>query len=287
MSEPSDQTEDPLAPGLYVAATPIGNLGDASARLLSVLRRADGVLCEDTRVTGKLLSAFGIKASMTAYHDHNADRLRPQVLDRLAAGKALALVSDAGTPLVSDPGFKLVRDARAAGHRVHAVPGPCAPIAALMVCGAPSDHFSFHGFLPKAGGARQAMLAALADRDETVMVFETAPRLASALADIAEVMGPRTVSVCRELTKRYEEAVTGEAGALAERYGASPTKGEIVLVIHPPEAAGPPDEAAVDVMLREALAAHRVKDAAGLVAERTGLPKRDLYARAQAIKDDG
>ena len=297
MSKPDEETTPdhpatdplapgPLAPGLYVAATPIGNLGDASRRLLDVLARADGVLCEDSRVTGKLLATFGIRARMTAYHDHNEDGLRPQVLARLAAGEALALVSDAGTPLVSDPGFKLVRAAREAGHAVHAVPGPSAPIAALMVSGAPTDRFSFHGFLPK-GAARRRALEEMAGRPETLTVFETAPRLASALADIADALGPRTVSVCRELTKRYEEVVTGEAAVLAERYEAAPTKGEIVLVIHPPREAPPPDEAQVDAMLRDALAEHRVKDAAAVVAEATGLPKRTLYARAQAIKDDG
>lgn len=283
---PDPLAPGPLAPGLYVAATPIGNLGDASRRLLDVLARTDGVLCEDSRVTSKLLSAFGIRARMTAYHDHNEDTLRPQVLARLAAGEALALVSDAGTPLVSDPGFKLVRDARAAGHAVHAVPGPSAPIAALMVSGAPTDRFSFHGFLPK-GAARRRALEELAGRPETLMVFETAPRLAGALVDIEDVLGPRTVSVCRELTKRYEEVVTGEAGALAAAYEKEPTKGEIVLVIHPPGEAPPPDEAEVDAMLRDALTEHRVKDAAAAVADATGLPKRDLYARAQRIKDEG
>ena len=284
-----EETHDtaPLAPGLYVAATPIGNLGDASGRLLDALARADGVLCEDSRVTGKLLAAFGVRARMTPYHDHNADAARPKVLARLAAGEALVLVSDAGTPLVSDPGFKLVRDARAAGHAVHAVPGPCAPIAALMVSGAPTDRFGFHGFLPKAKGARTAMLAELTARPETTMAFETAPRLAAALADIAEAMGARTVSVCRELTKRYEEVVTGEAAALAARFAEAPTKGEIVLVIHPAGGAPPPDEEAVDALLRAALAEHRVKDAAAAVAAATGLSKRDLYARAQAMKDDG
>ena len=281
---PAEPLAPPLAPGLYVAATPIGNLGDASRRLLDVLDRADGVLCEDSRVTGKLLSAFGIRAPMTAYHDHNADALRPRVLARLAAGEALALVSDAGTPLVSDPGFKLVRDARSAGHAVHAVPGPCAPIAALMVSGAPTDRFGFHGFLPK-GQRRRAALAALAGRDETLVFFETAPRLAGALADVAATLGPRTVSVARELTKRYEEVVTGEASALAERYEGAPPKGEIVLVVHPPGEAAPPGEAEVDAALREALREHRVKDAAALVAEATGLPRRDLYARAQALKE--
>ena len=287
VEETASTDDEPLAPGLYVAATPIGNLGDASARLLSVLARADGVLCEDSRVTGKLLAAFGIRARMTAYHDHNEDALRPQVLGRLADGAALALVSDAGTPLVSDPGFKLVRDARAAGHAVHAVPGPSAPIAALMVSGAPTDRFAFHGFLPKAAKARRDALSALAGRKETLMVFETAPRLAASLADIAEAMGPRTVSVCRELTKRYEEVVTGEAGALAERYAEAPTKGEIVVVIHPGTEAPPPSDAEVDAMLRDALATHRVKDAAAAVADATGLSKRELYARAQALKDDG
>lgn len=283
--ESAPKSAMPLAAGLYVAATPIGNLGDASARLLDVLRRADGVLCEDSRVTGKLLAAFGIKARMTPYHDHNADQLRPQVLARLEAGEALALVSDAGTPLVSDPGYKLVRDAREAGFAIHAVPGPSAPITALMVSGAPTDRFSFHGFLPKGSPARRKVLGGLAGRNETVMFFETAPRLAGALTDIDAALGARTVAVCRELTKKFEEVIEGEAWALAERFAETPTKGEIVLVIHPPGEAPPPSEADVDALLRDALKTHRVKDAAAQVAEATGLPKRDLYARAQAMKD--
>ena len=277
---------DPLAPGLYVAATPIGNLRDASPRLLDVLSRADLVLCEDSRVTGKLLSAFGVKARMLAYHDHNGDRVRPQVLERLGRGESLALVSDAGTPLVSDPGYKLVREARAAGHRVNAVPGPCAPIAALMVCGAPTAAFSFHGFLPRTDKARADALAPFRDRDETVLFFETAPRLASALAAVAKVLGARSVSVCRELTKLHEEVVTGDAGELAAAYEAAPPRGEIVLVIHPPAPTDAPAQADVDALLRAALGEHRVKDAAGIVAEATGLPRKALYARALELKDD-
>ncbi|MBB4657575.1 16S rRNA (cytidine(1402)-2'-O)-methyltransferase [Parvularcula dongshanensis] len=284
---PRRPSDDPLAPGLYVAATPIGNLGDASARLLDVLRRADGVLCEDSRVTGKLLSAFGIENRLQPYHDHNGARVRPGVLDRLRSGAALVLVSDAGTPLVSDPGYKLVREVRAAGLRVHAVPGPSAPLAALMVSGAPSDRFSFHGFLPRTQKARRDLFTSLGGRDETLLFFETAPRLASALSDLADALGPRTVSIARELTKRYEEVVEGEAAELAAAYEAAPPKGEIVLIVHPAEAAAPPDEESVDRQLREALRTHRVKDAAAFVAEATGLPRRGLYARAQALKDEG
>ncbi|WP_031551275.1 16S rRNA (cytidine(1402)-2'-O)-methyltransferase [Parvularcula oceani] len=276
--------DTPLQPGLYVAATPIGNLGDASARLLRVLRGADAVLCEDSRVTGKLLSAFGIEARLQPYHDHNGASVRPGILDRLEAGAALALVSDAGTPLISDPGYKLVREARARGIRIHAVPGPSAPLTALSVSGAPTDRFSFHGFLPAKTAARKSALSALADRQETLLFFETAPRLASALADIAESLGSRTVAVARELTKRYEEVVEGDAADLAARFAESPTKGEIVLIIHPPAPDAAPSEADIDALLREALAGHRVKDAASMVAKRTGLPKRDLYARALALK---
>ena len=277
---------DPLAAGLYVCATPIGNLGDASRRLLSVLARADGVLCEDTRVTAKLLAAYGIRADLSPYHDHNGARVRPGILEALRGGAALALVSDAGTPLVSDPGYKLVAEARAAGVAVHAVPGPSAPIAALMVSGAPTDRFSFHGFVPNKAKARGDAFAALAARNETLMFFDTAPRLAATLESLARVMPDRTVSVARELTKRFEEVVTGAPGALAERYAEAPPRGEIVLIVHPPEGgAGAPAD--VDGLLRAALAEHRVKDAAALVAEATGLPRRDLYARALALKAEG
>ena len=280
-SDPSNA--DPLAPGLYVCATPIGNLGDASRRLLDVLTRADGVLCEDTRVTAKLLAAYGIRASLSAYHDHNAAQVRPGILDRLASGAALALVSDAGTPLVSDPGYKLVAAARAAGLAVHAVPGPSAPIAALMVSGAPTDRFSFHGFVPGKEKARDEAFAALAARDETLTFFDTAPRLAATLESLSRVLPGRTVSVARELTKRFEEVVTGTPSDLAARYAGAPPKGEIVLIVHPPGA----DEAApadVDALLRAALADHKVKDAAALVAAATGLPRRDLYARALELR---
>ena len=276
----------PLAPGLYVCATPIGNLGDASRRLLDVLARADGVLCEDTRVTAKLLAAYGIRAALTPYHDHNAARVRPGLLDRLRAGAALALVSDAGTPLVSDPGYKLVAEARGAGLAVHAVPGPSAPIAALMISGAPTDRFSFHGFVPAKAKARDEGFAALAARDETLTFFDTAPRLAATLDSLARVLPDRTVSVARELTKRYEEVVTGNPARLAARYADAPPKGEIVLIVHPPtgDAIAPAD---VDALLRAALKEHRIRDAAALVAEATGLPRRDLYARALALRGEG
>ena len=276
---------DPLAPGLYVCATPIGNLGDASRRLLDVLARADGVLCEDSRVTAKLLAAYGIKAALSPYHDHNGAKVRPGILERLLGGAALALVSDAGTPLVSDPGYKLVAEARAVGVTVRAVPGPSAPLAALMVCGAPTDRFSFHGFADRTDKARDEAFARLAGRDETLLFFDTGPRLADTLASLARVMPARVISVCRELTKRYEEVVTGEPANLAARYADAPPKGEIVLVIHPPEEAVATHD--VDALLLAALADHKVKDAAGIVAEATGLPKRELYARALTLRAEG
>ena len=280
---PSAAPAAPLAPGLYVCATPIGNLQDASPRLLDVLARADLVLCEDSRVTGKLLSAFGIKAKLDAYHDHNGDRVRPGVLARLAASESVALVSDAGTPLVSDPGYKLVRAVREAGHAIHAVPGPSAPLAALMVSGAPTDRFSFHGFVPRTEAGRRSLFGALTERDETLTFFETAPRLAATLRVLGAVAPGRTVSVARELTKRFEEVVTDAADVLARRYEDAAPKGEIVLIVHPPEPVAP-DAAAVDEALRAALAEHRVKDAAAKVADATGLPRRDLYQRALALK---
>jgi 16S rRNA (cytidine1402-2'-O)-methyltransferase len=277
----------PLPPGLHVCATPIGNLGDASPRLVRTLSQADAVLCEDSRVTGGLLGHLGIEARMIPYHDHNGAAVRPRILEALENGAAYALVSDAGTPLVSDPGYKLVAEARARGVAVHAVPGPSAPIAALMVSGTPTHAFSFHGFVPAKDKARRDLFASLRARDETILLFETAPRLAVTLAAVAEVMGERQVSVARELTKRFEEVVTGAAPALAARYAEAGTKGEIVLVLHPPAGLPALSQEEVDARLRAALSEGKVKDAAALVAEATGLPRRDLYARALTLKAEG
>ncbi|HVV93534.1 MAG TPA: 16S rRNA (cytidine(1402)-2'-O)-methyltransferase [Hyphomicrobiales bacterium] len=277
-----------LAPGLHVVATPIGNLADASLRALQTLAAADLVLAEDTRVTRRLLDRYAIQVPLQPYHEHNAAEMRPRALARLEQGAALALVSDAGTPLVSDPGFKLVRAVLDAGLAVTTVPGPSAVLGALAVAGLPTDRFFFEGFLPPKEGARRSRIAALAAVPGTLVVFETAPRLAAALADLADLLGPRPAAVVRELTKAFEEVRRGALPALAAHYAGAPQpRGEIVLVIGPPAAPEAPDEEEVDRLLRAALAGGSVKDAAAAVAEATGLPRRELYARALKLGGAG
>lgn len=269
-------TATSLAPGLYVAATPIGNLGDVSRRLADTLAGADEVLCEDSRVSGRLLSALGIEAKLKPYHDHNGAQVRPGILAALADGARIALISDAGTPLISDPGYKLVAEARAQGTAIFAVPGPCAAIAALSIAGAPTDRFSFLGFLPPKQGARQRALSEVKARAETLVFYETGPRLGKMLADVAEVMGDRPVLIARELTKLHEETVAGTAAELAARYAEAPPKGEIVVVL-PAQAPAAPDDADVDALMEEALTRLSLKDAAEEVAAMTGRRKRELY----------
>ncbi|MEM9168297.1 MAG: 16S rRNA (cytidine(1402)-2'-O)-methyltransferase [Pseudomonadota bacterium] len=269
-----------------MAATPIGNLGDASPRLAAVLAGADVVLCEDTRETGKLCAALGVKAALLAYHDHNAERVRPAALARLAAGEAVCLVSDAGTPLISDPGYKLVRAARDAEIPVFAVPGPSAAIAALSVAGAPTDRFFFAGFPPAKPGAREAFFAGLNAIDATLIFYETGPRLAASLAAMADAFGDRRAAVARELTKRFEETVEGSLATLAERYASAPPKGEIVVVVHPP-AAPPADAADLDAFLADALQSMSVKDAAAAAADALGVAKKTAYAAALALQRAG
>ncbi|WOI53523.1 16S rRNA (cytidine(1402)-2'-O)-methyltransferase [Parvularcula sp. LCG005] len=271
-------TDNALAPGLYVAATPIGNLGDITRRLQQTLAAADEILCEDTRVTGKLLQALGIKTKMRAYHDHNGAAVRPQVLDAIEAGGALALVSDAGTPLIADPGFKLVREARERGLTVVAIPGPCAAIAALSIAGVPTDRFSFQGFLPPKSGARRTRLNALSSRGETLVFYETGPRIADCLRDIAATLGDGPVLIARELTKLHEEVVEGDALSLADRYDETAPKGEIVLIV-PARADVAMGDADVDRLMAEALETMSLKDASAHVASVTGRKKRDLYQR--------
>ena len=278
-----------LAPGLHVAATPIGNLGDVSLRALATLAGADAVLCEDTRVTGKLLSHYAIATRTLPYHEHNAAQMRPKILARLVAGEALALVSDAGTPLVSDPGYRLVAEAIAQGTMVTAVPGASAALAALTVAGLPSDRFFFEGFLPERGAARRRRLAELAAVPATLILYESPRRLSESLADLAAVLGDRPAAVARELTKHFEETRRGTLAGLAAAYGAEETpKGEIVVVVGPP-AEGAAEAAAddLDARLSAALAAHSVKDAAALVAGETGLPRRQVYAKALALAAQG
>ena len=271
-----------LAPGLYVVATPIGNSRDITLRALDLLAAADIVACEDTRTTGKLLFLHGISAPLTAYHDHNAQRVRPALLARLQRGEAMVLVSDAGTPLISDPGYRLVVEAQAAGIPVTTAPGPSAPLAALTISGLPTDRFFFAGFLPPKRAARRRALERLALIDGALLLFESTRRLAAALADMAEVLGPREAVVARELTKLHEEIRRAPLDALAAHYdSAGAPKGEIVIVIAPPDAdADQLDDGAVDGLLREALATDRLRDAAARVALAVRLPRRRLYHRA-------
>ena len=277
-----------LHPGLHVVATPIGNAADISVRALDVLAGVDVVACEDTRVTGKLLAMHGLKVRLTPYHEHNARRARPALLARLARGEAVALVSDAGTPLVSDPGYRLVRAALDEGHPVTTVPGPSAPIAALTVSGLPPDRFFFAGFLPPRSAARRRELAALADVPATLVFLESPRRLAASLADMAAVLGPRAAAVARELTKRFEEVRRGALDDLARGYGAEGApKGEVVVVVGPPGDAPAEDDAAVDERLRGALEEMSVRDAAAFVAAATGRARRQVYARALALLRDG
>lgn len=278
---------EPAAPGLHVVATPIGNLGDITLRALRTLAGADCVAAEDTRHTGRLLSHFDIATTLVRYDEHGAERQRPKLLARLAAGEAVALVSDAGTPLISDPGYKLVAEARAEGHPVHAVPGPSAPVAALSVAGLPSDAFCFAGFLPPKEAARRSRIAELAQVPATLLLFEAPHRIGEALADLAAGLGDRPAAVARELTKRFETVDRGTLAELADRYGAGETKGEIVIVIGPPAHGGSYDEAEVEAMLRAALEHLPVSAAAADVARATGRNRRDLYRRALALKDGG
>jgi 16S rRNA (cytidine1402-2'-O)-methyltransferase len=272
-----------LPPGLYIVATPIGNLQDLSPHAADVLSRADLIAVEDSRVTAKLLARIGVKRPMTPYHDHNADRARPELIAQMAE-RAVALVSDAGTPLISDPGYKLVRDARAAGRDVHTVAGPCAAIAALTLAGLPTDRFLFLGFLPPKGGARASAIAEVAAVRATLILYESGPRLGAALAALHQGLGNREAAVIREISKKFEETVTGTLDELAARYAQVPPKGEIVIVVGPPGEAEAPAEADVDSALREAMSRLSVSRAAAEVAQSLGLPRREVYERALALK---
>jgi 16S rRNA (cytidine1402-2'-O)-methyltransferase len=272
-----------LAPGLYIVATPIGNLSDLSPHAAAVLAAADVIAVEDSRVTAKLLAHIGVKRPMTPYHDHNGDRVRPDLIAQMAE-KAVALVSDAGTPLISDPGYKLVRDARAAGREVQTVAGPCAAIAALTLAGLPTDRFLFLGFLPSKAGARSSAIREVAQVRATLILYESGPRLGASLAALRDGLGNRDAAVVREISKRFEETVTGTLGELAERYSEASPRGEIVIVVAPPgepEAAG---EDEVDAALVEAMTRLSPSRAAAEVAEKLGIPKRSVYERALALK---
>lgn len=273
-------------PGLYIVATPIGNLGDITLRALETLAGADVIACEDTRVTRKLIDRYGIATPLTAYHEHNAAEARPKLLSRLAGGQTVALVSDAGTPLISDPGFKLVRAAREAGHHVSVLPGASAVLAALAVGGLPTDRFFFEGFLPPKQAARQKRITALASIQATLVLFEAGPRLASTLADLAGILGPRAAAVCRELTKLHEEVRYENLDVLARLYAdGAEARGELVVLVASPAEEQRADD--IDALLRRALSRVSVKDAVGEVAVATGRPRREIYQRALALaKDD-
>jgi 16S rRNA (cytidine1402-2'-O)-methyltransferase len=273
------------APGLYLVATPIGNLGDVSLRALAVLRGADRIWCEDTRVTARLLARYGVRAPLETYHDHNADAVRPAVLAALRRGERVALVSDAGTPLVSDPGYKLVRAAIAENLAVTATPGASAALTALILSGLPPEPFLFAGFLPRQRAARRRALARWTGLGATLIFYEAPPRLAASLADMVETLGPRQAAVARELTKLHEEVRRGLLADLAGHYrDHGPPRGETVVVVGPPEPAVP-DPEEVDRRLRAALAEVGVRDAAAQLAEETGLPRSELYRRALAMRD--
>ena len=284
--DPASLTVKPLESALYIVATPIGNLSDITLRALQTLAGADLIACEDTRVTGKLLQRFSIKTRMAAYHDHNAAKQSPMMLDALENGKSIALVSDAGTPLISDPGFRLINEVLEAGHKVIPLPGASSPIVALSAAGLPTDAFMFSGFLPPKTKARQTRLNELANIPATLVFLESPKRIASALADCRDVLGAeRDGAIGRELTKLYETFSRGTLGELTEEFAEGETpKGEIVLMIGPP-VEQPIDQASIDAQLLELLKTHHIKEATSLLATQVSLPKRDLYQRALVLKE--
>jgi 16S rRNA (cytidine1402-2'-O)-methyltransferase len=281
----AQEIEAPRAdPGLYLVATPIGNLGDITLRALEILAGVDVIACEDTRVTRKLADRYGVTTPLVSYHDHNAETARPKLLARLAQGQSVALVSDAGTPLISDPGYKLVREAREAGLVVTAVPGASAVMAAVASAGLPTDRFLFEGFLPPREQARRSRITELAEVPATLVFFETGPRIAAMLNDLAAVLGARDAAVCRELTKLHEEVRRGDLATLAHAYeeGAE-TRGEFVVVVGPPAPAPPIEADALDDLLRRALTTASLKDAVEAVVAATGHKRRLVYQRALSL----
>jgi len=273
-----------LVPGLYIVATPIGNLSDLSPRAASVLANADLIAVEDSRVTAKLLRHIGVKRPMLPYHDHNAEQVRPRLMAELPH-KAIALVSDAGTPLISDPGYKLVREARAAGYNVTTIPGPCAAIAGLTLAGLPTDRFLFAGFLPTKDKARKEMIAEFAAVKASLIFYESGPRLAATLSALLQTLGNREAAVAREISKAYEETVMGRLENLAGRYADTAPKGEIVIIVAPPSEAPLAPASAADAMLAEALIRLPAAKAAAEVSRATGLPRAMLYDRAVQMKN--
>ena len=281
---PPPLSDVPLEAGLYIVATPIGNLRDITLRALDVLSGCDLLLAEDTRVTGKLLAAYGLSKTMARYDEHAAERARPRIMAALEAGQSVALVSDAGTPLVSDPGYRLVKEVVEAGYRVFPIPGPSAALAALTLAGLPTDRFLFAGFTPPKSAARRTFLAEFAQARATLIFYETGPRLRASLEDMLAVFGPRQAAVTRELTKLYETAVRGTLDQLAVDPALEEPKGEIVVLVGPgvAEAASAAD---ADLALAEALTRLAPGEAASEVAKALGLNRRDLYRRALALKD--
>lgn len=275
---------EPLSGGLYLVATPIGNLADITLRALVVMTRADRLYCEDTRQSLKLLQRFGIEQRLDTYHEHNAERERPRILAALAAGKVVALISDAGTPLISDPGYKLVRAAVEEGHAVHAIPGPSAVLAGLVEAGLPTDEFHFAGFLPPKGGTRKNRIAELEAIPGTIVLFEAPTRLGDCLADLAGVLGPRPAVVARELTKLNETCHRGTLAELAAWAETVTVKGECVILLGPGKAEAV-DDAAIEQALTMALETGSVRDAAAAVAERLGVRRRRVYDLALALNE--
>ena len=273
-----------MPPGLYLVATPIGNLGDVTLRALETLAGVEVVACEDSRVTRRLFERYGISTPLLTYHEHNAETARPKILARLEAGAAVALVSDAGTPLISDPGFKLVQAAQAEGHAVTALPGASAVLAALTASGLPTDRFFFEGFLPPRESARRTRIDELAKIPATLVFFETGPRIAAMLDDVATGLGARPAAVCRELTKLHEEVRRGDVAMLAQAYrNGAENRGEFVVVVGPPARGDLDDAIDIDALLKRALATASLKDAAEAVAAATGQKRRIVYQRALAL----
>ena len=268
-----------LAPGLHIVATPIGNLGDLAPRAAETLRGADRILVEDTRVTAKLLQHIGAKVPMIRYDDHSSDADRARIVSQLG-DCAIALVSDAGTPLISDPGYKLVRAARMAGHAVHSVPGPSAAIAALTLAGLPTDRFLFLGFLPAKAKAKADAISVVAAVRATLVIYESGPRLADTLSSLGEALGARDAAVVREISKLHEETVTGTLLELRDHYRDAAPKGEIVIVVGPPGEAQAASDDELDAALGEALGRLSPSRAAAEVAERLNVPRKRAYSRA-------
>ncbi len=278
-----------MAAGLYLVATPIGNARDITLRALDILIAADVIACEDTRVTAKLLSIHGVSAQKTvSYHEHNAEKIRPRLMEHLKSGEIVAVVSDAGTPLINDPGYRLVGACRDAGIPVHAAPGASAVTTALVLSGLPTDRFMFCGFPPPKSGKRRTWLGSVSSVPASLVFLESPKRLAASLADMAAIFGHRSAAVCREMTKKFEETRTGSLPSLAAHYAEADTpRGEITVVIGPPGDDTAPDAADVEGRLRTALETESVREAASRIAAETGLARRDVYSLALKLKDGG